>query len=261
MARPLVYDTGMICHVGLVRQVNEDSFLIRPGKGLWVVADGMGGHDSGRLASTTVVECLDGVEPADTASDLLAACELGLMRANSILRETARRRHVLAIGSTVVLLLVHERVFAAVWSGDSRLYRVRGEAIAQITRDHSEAAELLARGIVSEEEARHWPRRNVITRAIGVREAPELEIVDGEIAPDDIFVLCSDGLTTHMEDDEIRREVLSGDAQAAADRMLATVLDRGAKDNVTAVVVKAREREPTVVDPNGNLRRDWAPSA
>jgi len=190
--------------VGRVRSLNEDSLLLRPDIGVWAVADGMGGHDAGDFASQTLVGELDRLEPARSAPELLTAMEDRVIAANDTLRVTARERGEHAIiGCTLASLVIFNGAYACVWSGDSRVYRVRNGAIEQISRDHTEAQELVDRGNITAQEAKTWPRKNVITRAIGVFDSPELEMVQGRIEDGDIFVLCSDGLTEHVGDHEI----------------------------------------------------------
>lgn len=252
----MVFETAVVSHTGCVRAHNEDSYLSRPGSGLWVVSDGMGGHEAGRFASATVVEELGHVNDASAARDLLAECRRGLERANAALRAHAAARGVDMVGATVVALLVRQNAYACIWSGDSRVYRVRGGRIDQLTRDHSEVEELVGQGVLTREEARTWPRRNVVTRAIGAAREAELEIVDGTVEPGDTFVLCSDGLTAHVEDARIADLAGAREPQAAADALLALALERGGRDNVTIIVVRCVPREPTVSD----LQRKPAPN-
>ena len=228
--------------VGRVRDVNEDSYLARPEVGFWLVADGMGGHDAGDFASQTVVRELGSVQPAESAPDLLAALETRVIRANGILRrEAASRGDGAVMGCTLALLVIFEGAYACVWSGDSRVYLVRQGVISQVTRDHTEAQELVDRGTLTPEEARSWPRRNVITRAIGVHDEPELDMVQGRVEDNDLFVICSDGLTAHVADDEIGRMAALRPPKLAVEQMIATTLERGAKDNVTVITVACRE--------------------
>ena len=196
------FETGCISHTGKVRKANEDNFILRPEVGLWAVADGMGGHENGALASATVVAALEGVGAARSAADLLAMLEDSVLKANETLREEIRRRGA-TMGATLVVLLVHQRHFACVWSGDSRIYLVRSGQITQVSRDHTEVQDMVDRGVMTPDEAKRSPRRHVITHAIGVHEMPELDIESGEIADGDVFILCSDGLTEHVADTEI----------------------------------------------------------
>lgn len=231
------FDIGAATHVGKIRQRNEDNYLARTDIGLWAVADGMGGLEAGDVASATVIDALQSIERPQSAAELLAWCEERVLRANSTLNELGRRRGGI-MGTTIAVLLAFDSHFACVWSGDSRIYLVRGGAIIPQSRDHTEVQELLAQGRLDPVEARTWPRRNVITRAVGVYDDPELEIKDGVLQAGDAFVLCSDGLTTHVEDGEILDEVVKSAPQPACDALIDLTLARGAVDNVTVVIVR-----------------------
>jgi protein phosphatase len=234
------FETGAASHVGKVRHHNEDLLLVRPDLGIFAVADGMGGHAEGALASATVVEALQSIGRAPTAADLLARLEDRVIRANRRLNELAQERGEAIIGSTLAVLLTFGGNFACLWAGDSRVYLIRGGQISQLSRDHSEAQDLVDRGVLSAEEARIWPRRNILTRAIGVSAEPELDLVDGSLEPGDRFVLCSDGLNVHVEDGEILGLVDGRDPQEACDALVALTLERGGTDNVTVVVLRYR---------------------
>jgi serine/threonine protein phosphatase PrpC len=230
-------EAGAATHVGKVRQQNEDNYLVATRRGLWAVADGMGGHAAGEIASRTVVEELAGIAIPASASELLASCEQHIVSANSQLKALGDERGAL-IGTTVAVLLIFDGHYAAVWSGDSRIYRVRKHRIEQISVDHTEVQELISAGQLTAAEARAWPRRNVITRAIGVSDDPELEIKGGALEAGDVFVICSDGLTAHVEDREILALASAHPPQKACDLLVDLTLDRGAVDNVTVVVVR-----------------------
>lgn len=239
------FDTGATTHVGRVRTLNEDRYVVRPDLGVWAVADGMGGHDRGEVASSLIVRLIDSIGPAVSAPDLLARFEDRIIRANAELRRLAESTGADIIGATLAALLTSETYYAVVWSGDSRVYRLRAGSFEQLTRDHTEAQELVDQGVISPEEARTWPRRNVITRAIGVVDEPELAFEHGLIAPGDLFLICSDGLTGHLDDHEIAAtlgtaEPTAAGVQGACDKLVATTLDRGATDNVTVIVVACR---------------------
>jgi protein phosphatase len=234
----LRFETGAASHVGKVRSQNEDSYLVSTRAGVWAVADGMGGHDAGDLASRTVVEELERVAVPASAAELLANCEARLVGANSRLKNIAQQRGGALIGTTVAALLVFEEFFACVWSGDSRIYRIRDFAIEQISVDHTEVQQLVAEGRLTTAEARNWPRRNVITRAIGVHDGPEIEMISGILELGDVFVICSDGLTGHVEDLEILAVASHNPPQRACDLLVALTLDRGATDNVTVIAVR-----------------------
>ena len=150
------------------------------------------------------------------------------------------------IGSTVAAVLVYGAHYACVWSGDSRIYLIRGKEIRQVSHDHTEVQELVDSGAVSAAEARNWPRRNVITRAVGIFDDPELDLVQGEIKSGDTFVVCSDGLTGPVEDAEILHSIDTHAPQAACDALIDLSLDRGARDNVTVIVVRCMADEPAM---------------
>jgi serine/threonine protein phosphatase PrpC len=239
----LSFRTGASSHTGRVRATNEDRFVARPDLGLWAVADGMGGHEAGELASSTLAEALNSVGKADSAADLLARVEKCIARANMALRREGAARGSL-IGSTLATLLVHGARYACLWSGDSRVYRLRDGEFRQITRDHSAIQELVDSGALTPEQARTSPHRNVVTRAIGVSRVPELELVEGEVLPHDRFLICSDGLYGHVDDPELHRHLEADDPRRACSDLVSLTLDRGASDNVTVVIVLCESAPP-----------------
>jgi protein phosphatase len=243
----ILFDTGAATHVGKVRKRNEDSYLAKPDTGVWAVADGMGGHDAGDVASATVVAALDTVVRPRSAAELLAQCGERIVSANARVRQIASERGGVMMGTTVAVLLVYDAHYACVWSGDSRIYLVRGGEISQISRDHTQVQQLVDEGAITKEEARHYPGRNVITRAIGVSDDPELEMENGGLRAGDVFILCSDGLTGHVTDDEILECARVGKAQEICDALIDLTLERGAHDNVTVVVARYRPRGSTAL--------------
>ncbi len=222
---------------GRVRRLNEDSYLMRPDIGVWAVADGMGGHDAGDFASHTLVVELDRLPEAGTMPDLLAELERRVLSANTLMRAAAARRADSVIGCTLAALLIRGDECACVWCGDSRVYRVQDRTIAQITRDHTEVQDLVDEGALTPEAARSWPRRNVITRAVGAFDMPELDIVQGRVRDGDIFILCSDGLTEHVGDQEILEACALRSPGRICDALIELTLARGATDNVTVVAL------------------------
>ncbi|MEQ8901020.1 MAG: protein phosphatase 2C domain-containing protein [Roseovarius sp.] len=238
------FETGQATDVGCRRTVNEDSFLSRPESGLWVVADGMGGHAAGDFASQTIVKELYSIGMPGSADDLHARFGERLVRANETILEHAEALDRGTIGATVVALLIHGSDYACVWSGDSRVYLFRDGHLVQQSRDHTEVRALLDAGSITEDEAENWPRKNVITQAIGVSEQPNCDIVTGVAQVGDRFLLCSDGLTEHIHDSEIASFLRIHDAQSACDALIQETLARGAKDNVTAIVVNCLPPPP-----------------
>jgi protein phosphatase len=232
-----MFETGLATHVGKVRERNEDSCLARPETGIWAVADGMGGHADGDVASQAIIRALETIERPASASALLARCQESVCLANDWLRELGRERGDV-VGATVAILLAFDGFYACVWSGDSRIYMVRMGSIFQLSRDHTEVQELLAEGAITADEAKNWTGRNGITRAIGIHDIPELEITSGVLNPGDSFVICSDGLTNHVQDDEIFRFVNTNISQQACNALIALTLERGALDNVSVIVTR-----------------------
>jgi serine/threonine protein phosphatase PrpC len=247
------FESAALTHVGLVRSRNEDNYLERPEIGLWAVTDGMGGHEAGGLASAVVVDALRRLSPPAASMDLPHVCERAIIDANAAIRAIASARGFEAIGTTVAVLLVIDGRHFCLWSGDSRIYRCRRGVIEQITRDHSEAQELIDQGLLAEADAKNWPRLNVITRAIGVFETPQVELRRGEVEPGDVFVLCSDGLTAHVENEEIAAMVRQSPAAIACADLIRLTLRRGARDNVTVVVVRFSPDEQNVSRPAGGM--------
>jgi serine/threonine protein phosphatase PrpC len=235
------FRTACVSDVGLARELNEDSVLALPDIGLWAVADGMGGYGGGDVASRAVVDALRTIAPSSSAAHLLGEFEQKIVRVNSDLRAFARSNGAAVLGTTLVALIIHGGHFACVWCGDSRAYLSRGGALSRISRDHSEVQELVDRGLLDEVQARTWPSRNVVTRAVGASDQAELELVDGPIFNGDRFLLCSDGLTTHVDDKEIGSLIVAIDPTKACQDLLQLTLDRGARDNVSIIVVACEE--------------------
>lgn len=230
-------------HVGHVRELNEDSYLIRDG--LYLVADGMGGHDGGELASAAVTESFGTAWDATTEPLELFTLQEWLTQANRAVYDLASGR----AGTTLTLLTCvlhqeqHQLVVANV--GDSRTYRYRAndEALIQITQDHSAVAEMVRLGQLSPEEAREHPARNVITRAVGssLRLLADVVLLEAEVG--DRFLLCTDGLTGKVDDQEIG--LILGSAatvQTAADQLVEVALDTDGSDNITVVVAEVTGR-------------------
>lgn len=236
------FETGAATHVGRVRSRNEDSYLVHPKAGIWAVADGMGGHQAGDVASQTIIAALRSIGPPASASELLTNCQQKVADANDKLRQLGREQGGV-VGATLVLLLAYEGFYACIWSGDSRIYLVRADQITQLSRDHTEVQDMVASGKITAEQAKTWPGRNVITRAIGVYDEPELEITSDPLRPGDLFVICSDGLTNHVEDQEILHCVNTNLSQQACDRLVEMALERGGSDNVTVVVARYRPEQ------------------
>ena len=223
---------------GKVRRWNEDAFLDKPESGLWVVADGMGGHNAGDLASSLIVKTLARSLTPESLSEATQAVTESLNKVNTELVGTARERNQSMIGSTVVILLVRENRFACSWAGDSRLYRLRQGIFEQITRDHSEVQNLIDYGIINKAESENHPSANIITRAVGAMEGWELDTVQGDILPGDKLLLCSDGLYRELTEREMAQSMqFGGQPEGIVANLLSLALTRPAKDNITAIAI------------------------
>lgn len=242
------FETGQGSDVGCLREVNEDSYLSRPDYGLWVVADGMGGHAAGDFASQTIVHELNSIGVAVSADDLDARFNERLTRANDIIRDHAASLNGATIGATLAALLVHQGQFSCIWSGDSRLYLLRDGQLIQQSRDHTEAHALLDAGSITAEQAENWHRKNVITRAIGVTKTPNCDRVMGTLQLGDLFLICSDGLTEHITDAEIAEALATFAPQEACTRLIEETVNRGARDNVTVIALRCSDAPPPAED-------------
>ena len=225
--------------VGLKRKINEDAVLVRTDRGLWAVADGMGGHEAGEVASAKVTEALLHL-PIVYHLDEIVECSIeALKQVNRDLIRLARSDHTpRTIGSTVVGLAIRGGEYRCFWAGDSRAYRVHDGKIHQISRDHSLVQDLVEAGMLDAAEAEGHPDSNVITRAVGVSENLRIDTVGGDAEPGDIFLLGSDGLTRLVEPDELLDQLTTYPSDIAADGLLQMVLDRGAPDNVSFVIIR-----------------------
>lgn len=227
-------------HVGTVRTLNEDRYIERPDVRLWAVADGMGGHEAGDVASGSIVEALAGIEAQSSGYAYLNLVCDNLQAVNrDLVERAAALSYGALIGSTVVALLAFEDHYACVWAGDSRLYLLRDGELSRLSHDHSAVQEMIDRGALTPEEAQGHHKSNIVTRAVGAGEPLQLEVRHAAIHPGDLFLLCSDGLTGMVTDEEIRRVMLAMPPETAADGLMALALDRGARDNVTLVLVCA----------------------
>ena len=235
-SRSLRWNSRAISHVGVVRKNNEDSYLHRPDLGLWAVADGMGGHSAGDVASQTVVECLGQVATNGSLSSMVESAEDKLLEANRRLLALAVNQHQRTIGSTAVALLARGSHVACLWAGDSRAYRIRGKRIERMTQDHAMVEDLVSSGLMSRDEAMSHPQANRITRAIGAMPGLFVDVELFALEPGDIFLLCSDGLYKELNDAEIVK-ALNGNEQAV-DALINLALERRARDNVTVVAVR-----------------------
>jgi PPM family protein phosphatase len=232
--------------VGRQRSANEDSLVVRPP--LFAVADGMGGAKAGEVASAVAVDAVEGAQESSEPTEAQLA---------NIVREANRRIYDLAVadesrrgmGTTLTLAKLHGDEVSLAHVGDSRAYRLRGGELEQLTRDHSLVAELERSGQITPEAAEHHPQRSIITRALGPE--PDVEVDTYTLAgrDGDVFLICSDGLTSMISDDEVASILRSaGSLDEAADGLVRAANQSGGKDNITVILFRLGEGEPAAGD-------------
>jgi len=220
---------------GNVRSHNEDAVLDLPEAGLWVVADGMGGHNAGDVASNMIVQALTALTRKASPSAQLNEVEDRLRDVNSRLYASSLDNQAGMSGSTIVALLALERHCLSLWAGDSRVYRSRNGSLEQITRDHSEAQEMRDGGMGDSPEAM---TSNVITRAVGGSEDLFLDIELRELRNHDRYLLCSDGLYRELSDADMAHHLTGNDPEGAAKALMKQALSGTCSDNVSVIVVQ-----------------------
>ncbi|HUO22237.1 MAG TPA: protein phosphatase 2C domain-containing protein [Caulobacteraceae bacterium] len=228
-----------VTHEGRKRDHNEDALLLREGEGAWAVADGMGGHENGEWASSAIVEALRAAPLGEDFDRSVAALAEAIHTANGHIYRTALAGNV-RMGSTVVALLIGDERFACLWAGDSRIYLLRGGVLHRLTQDHTRVQDLIEAGMLTPDEAKGHPMSHVLSRAVGVQAELELDAVSDKVAHNDVFLLCSDGLTGPVSEPEIA-DCMSAPPSEACRRLLELTLDRGAPDNVTVAVIACEE--------------------
>ncbi|MFN9807368.1 MAG: Stp1/IreP family PP2C-type Ser/Thr phosphatase [Betaproteobacteria bacterium] len=243
------FDYALKTHPGLVRPLNEDALGADPEAGLFVLADGLGGYNAGEVASAMAVSSLLTRLSAEFAAataegrsfDPDQALDAALLKVNADIYAAALNSAAFeGMATTVVVAwLLGDRLWVA-HTGDSRLYRLRDRELVQITRDHSFSQELLDAGMVSEDEARLLPAKNLVTRALGAGAEIEPEVHDYDLRAGDVMLLCSDGLTEMVQDGEIERVLQSTlpDITEAARRLVVMANEAGGRDNISVVLVR-----------------------
>lgn len=233
------WQSAGVTHRGKVRRLNEDAFILRPDIGLWGVADGMGGHRAGDVASRMIVEALAELPQTQSFAERLDGIDDAMELVNrALIEDEAGNGRGGLSGSTVAVLTIDDSGLGALlWAGDSRIYRYRHEHLEQLSTDHSQVEEYVREGLISRQEAATHPEANVITRALGSHPDEVLEADLYHIETGDRFLLCSDGLVRHVSDDEIARVLASRTPEQACEELLERALARGGTDNTTIVVV------------------------
>jgi len=228
-------------HPGRVRQVNEDACLDQSEHGLWAVADGMGGHSLGDFASGLAVQSLMDLPAAEDLEQRVSVAVDWLQEVNRQLRAEALRRDVPLIGTTIAALLAAGSLCSCLWAGDSRIYLYRAGRLRQLTRDHSQLEAVRSRHISRSDETLARPRANLITRALGAEDTLHIDRTIVELLDGDIFLLCTDGLSNEVSELSIKKALLPGNCSLACDALIDMALGREARDNITAVVVRAED--------------------
>ena len=228
---------GHLTHAGLRRELNEDTYYGDSDLGLWLVADGMGGHEYGEVASALARETI--VREIRQGTSLAQAIRIA---DEEIIRASKRRSDTLPMGTTVVAVRVQGNRFEVAWVGDSRAYLWRDGQLAQLSHDHSYVQELISQGAITVDQARTHPHRNVVTQALGVTDPQSLnvETLSGELRPGMQLLLCRDGLTEEVDDGNISQVLSHSEcsAQECVDGLVAAALDGGGSDNITVVLVR-----------------------
>ena len=238
-------------HSGMVRSHNEDSITADAAYGLAVLADGMGGYNAGEVASGIAVELIKvelkkaladskNSERLDGASVERLIADHGA-RANTAIYQAAQSHPQYAgMGTTLVVALWHDNRMAVGHIGDSRLYRWRSGALEQVTRDHSLLQEQIDSGMITKEQARHSQNKNLVTRAVGIDPEVETEVHTYPVQPGDVYLLCSDGLSDMVTDEDIQTTLTSlhTNLPLAAEQLVQQACDNGGRDNVSVILVR-----------------------
>ncbi len=227
---------GHLTHVGLRREHNEDTYYGDAQLGLWLVADGMGGHEFGEVASALARDAIvRSIGQGSSLEDAIRAAD------REIIAQSQRRTEALPMGTTIAAVRIVDNRYKVAWVGDSRIYLWNGN-LKQISQDHSYVQELIDQGAITPEQARTHPHRNVVTQALGVTDpnALKVEAVEGELAPGLALLLCSDGLTEEVDDTHIARILAKHDltAQECVDQLVLAALEGGGSDNVTVLLIR-----------------------
>jgi len=225
---------------GRVRKYNEDSILDRPDLGLWVIADGMGGHKAGDVASKKIINTLNKLDTSSSLDVIITEVRSALQLVNNELKALAAKTYdQQIIGSTVVALLAGKSHFACLWAGDSRLYRLRDNKLLQLTVDHCSEQEEIT-DILNLGAPTTLKQNNVITRAVGAFDELDLDCQVFETQPGDLLLLSSDGLDKEVSFQEIEQVLVDNDYDDSVEILLEQVLEMGARDNVSVIVVEIR---------------------
>jgi len=233
--RPYRYNAKT--HVGHKRKINEDAVLALPDHDIWVVSDGMGGHEAGDYASRLITDSIATIPIGLEPTARMHALRDVVQAAHRMIVQEAETRGRGVIGATIVALMMANQHFVAIWAGDSRIYRLRDGMIEMLTTDHSAVAELVLAGKMSWDEAEQHPQSNAITRAVGVGDELELDKIRGEVLPGDRFLICSDGLTKYATFGILRDTLSDYPIETVSEQLIQIALTGGGADNISVIVV------------------------
>jgi protein phosphatase len=251
-----VLEVASMTHPGMVRPHNEDSIAADAENGLAVLADGMGGYNAGEVASGIAVALISSEMKKIFSSE--GAAQLTAQEIERIIAEHAGKANAAiynaaqgnpqysGMGTTLVMACWHDNQIAVGHIGDSRLYRLRGDALEQVTRDHSVLQEQIDSGMITREQARHAQHKNLVTRAVGIDPQVETEVHTYAVQAEDIYLLCSDGLTDMVADEDIRMTLatLKANLPLAAEQLVQQANDNGGRDNVSVILVRVLKPFP-----------------
>lgn len=238
--KTLTWQSAGITDVGAARSVNEDALLENSAAGIWLVADGMGGHAAGDVASRLIAQAFEEISPPATLAAFVELVETRLTQVNQRLLQLSREQlDNQTIGSTVVALLALGRFVAVLWVGDSRGYRLRGQQLEMIIQEHTQAEELVEKGVLDPKDAENHPTFNVLTRAVGAQTDLHVDVDVFEARSGDLYLLCSDGLNKGIGDEKIVELIDPSDLTGSVNRLVDSAISGGSRDNVTAVLVHA----------------------
>lgn len=244
--RPTSWSAAGNSDVGTVRKINEDAIVLRSDAGLWAIADGMGGHEAGDVASNMVVKSLEALNLSGQLDEAVNAVKECILDVNQRIMEYAEiMLEGRTFGTTVVSFIIKGQRGVCLWAGDSRLYRYRHNQLEALSRDHSRVAELLKKGVLDSESAATHPDSNVITRAVGVSQELDLDVNVFPVQMGDTFLLCSDGLYNSVTEENIQHHLDCNSSQEAVQGLMAAALNNRANDNVSVIVIKSMSHPAT----------------
>jgi len=242
-------DVFGLTDVGRRRENNQDHVLVDLDRGIFAIADGMGGHAAGEVASQIAIEALADTigsgngEIGDHVERAGRELEHAVLEGNRRICESVLARgEWRGMGTTIVALRALEDRAVIGHVGDSRAYRLRGDTLTRLTDDHSWVGEQVRLGLLTEVEARRHPMRNIVTRAMGNRPEVDVELNEAELLPGDVYLLCSDGLNSMLQDDEIRQTLVDHavDPEGACRMLVERANARGGEDNISVIVLRAQ---------------------